>query len=113
MPWFVLPRSRGCRSGDRIRLHSRAVRAIEQLYADALPGHLAELARGTPPRRADRRRRQLYRAASAATGLQPARRYQLPGGGRLALGSSTEQCREVDKRASLEIRGEKVARIRP
>jgi hypothetical protein len=40
-------------------------------------------------------------------------RYQLPGGGRLALGSSTEQCRKVDKRASLEIRGEKVARIRP
>jgi DNA-binding CsgD family transcriptional regulator len=30
---------------DRVRLHSRAVRAIEQLYADALPGHLADLAR--------------------------------------------------------------------
>src|SRR5215207_3249955 len=29
----------------RVRLHGRAVRAIEQLYADALPGHLAELAR--------------------------------------------------------------------
>ncbi len=29
----------------RVRLHGRAVRAIEQLYADALPGHFAELAR--------------------------------------------------------------------
>jgi len=29
---------------ERVRLHNRAVRAIEQLYADALPGHLAELA---------------------------------------------------------------------
>jgi hypothetical protein len=49
MPWFVLPRSRGCRSEDRVRLHSRAVRAIEQLYADALPGHLAELAGARRP----------------------------------------------------------------
>ncbi|HEX6756812.1 MAG TPA: AAA family ATPase [Propionibacteriaceae bacterium] len=29
----------------RVRLHGRAVRAIEQLYADALPSHLADLAR--------------------------------------------------------------------
>src|SRR5215203_216991 len=29
----------------RVRLHGKAVRAIEQLYADALPGHLADLAR--------------------------------------------------------------------
>jgi DNA-binding CsgD family transcriptional regulator/tetratricopeptide (TPR) repeat protein len=30
---------------DRVRLHGRAVRAIEQLYAETLPGHLADLAR--------------------------------------------------------------------
>lgn len=30
---------------DRVRLHGRAIRAIEQLYSHALPGHLADLAR--------------------------------------------------------------------
>lgn len=30
---------------DRVRLHGRAMRAIEQLYPHALPGHLADLAR--------------------------------------------------------------------
>jgi hypothetical protein len=109
----VLPRSRGCRSGDRVRLHSRAVRALEQLYADALPGHLAELARARRPGEPigdDGSSTALLQRRDRAAASS---RYQLHGGGRLALGSSTEQCRKVDKRASLEIRGEKVARIRP
>jgi hypothetical protein len=97
MPWFVLPRSRGCRSEDRVRLHSRAVRAIEQLYADALPGHLAELAGA---------RRPGEPIGATATALLERRdraaassRYQLPGVVAWRSGPQRSSAGKVDKRA--------------